>query len=135
MLMKKHFWKNRNWVTVAVEEIIIGVIIMLHYQQLDGRLPWALGLLDNQILGLTYVLIGLTLLVNSLWDFYWYRIRLVLIALSGGMWALLAGSYIMNIVVTGDVTIAPFIFIVITINVFLSAWEEPRYKLKGGERY
>lgn len=131
--MKKHFWKNSQWVTIATEEIIIGIIIMLHYQQLDLRLPPALGLLDDAPVGIIYLLIGITLLVNSLWDFYWHYIRLVLIALSGGMWTLLTVSYAMNDIYQQNVTIVPFIFTVITANVFLSAWEEPRYKLKGGE--
>ncbi|WP_273752478.1 hypothetical protein [Leuconostoc mesenteroides] len=133
--MLRHFWKNRKWVTIAAEQIIIGVIIMLHYQQLDGRLPPALGLLDDPILGLVYVLIGVTLMMNSLWDFYWYHIRIVLIALSGGMWVILTSSYAMSDIVRGQLTVTPFIFALITLNVLLSAWEEPRYKLKGGERY
>lgn len=69
---------------------------MLHYQQLDLRLPPALGLLDDAPVGIAYLLIGVTLLINSLWDFYWYRIRIILIALSGGMWTLLTASYAMN---------------------------------------
>lgn len=133
--MKKHFWKNRQWVTIAVEEIIIGIIIMLHYQQLDGRMPPALGLLDDPELGIVYLLIGTTLLVNSLWDFYWHRIRLVLIALSGAMWTLLTVSYFMNDIVTSTLTLVPWIFLIITLNILLSAWQEPRYKLKGGGRY
>jgi len=131
--MKKHFWKNRQWVTIATEEIVIGIIVMLHYQQLDLRLPPALGLLDDAPIGIAYLLIGATLLVNSLWDFYWHYIRLVLIALSGGMWTLLTVSYAMNDIYRSSVTIVPFIFAVITANVLFSAWEEPRYKLKGGE--
>lgn len=133
--MKRHFWKNRPWVTIAIEEIVIGVLIMMHYQQLDLRLPPALGLLDNASVGVAYMLIGVTLLINSLWDFYWYRIRLILIALSGGMWTLLTVSYAMNDIVRGTPTIAPFIFAIITSNVFFDAWVEPRHKLKGGGRY
>lgn len=131
--MKRHFWKNRQWVTIAVEEIVVGLVVMLHYQQLDIRLPPALGLLDDAPFGMLYITVGVVLLVNSLWDFYWYRIRLVLIALSGGMWTALTFSYAINDYVTSTVTIVPFIFGIITLNVFLSAWDEPRYKLKGGE--
>lgn len=133
--MIRHFWKNRQWVTIAIEEIIIGIIIMMHYQQLDGRMPPALGLLDDQELGIVYMLIGATLLINSLWDFYWHYIRLTLIALSGAMWTLLTVSYFMNDIVTNTLTVVPWIFLIITINIFLSAWQEPRYKLKGGGRY
>lgn len=131
--MKRHFWKNRQWVTISVEEIVVGLVVMLHYQQLDIRLPPALGLLDDAPFGMLYIIVGVVLLVNSLWDFYWYRIRLVLIALSGGMWTALTFSYAINDYVTNNVTIVPFIFGIITLNVFLSAWDEPRYKLKGGE--
>ncbi|CAK1223780.1 hypothetical protein R55214_HHFBAMCI_01541 [Fructobacillus evanidus] len=133
--MKRHFWKNRQWVTIAIEEIIVGIIVMLHYQQLDVRLPPALGLLDDAPFGLLYLTVGVVLLVNSLWDFYWHRIRLVLIALSGGLWTMLTVSYALSDFVTNNVTIIPFIFGIITINVFLSAWIEPRHKLKGGGRY
>lgn len=133
--MKRHFRKNRWWVTIAVEEIVIGIIIMLHYQQLDLRLPPALGPLDDAPVGIAYLLIGVTLLINSLWDFYWYHIRIILISLSGGMWTLLTDSYAINDIVRGTPTIVPFIFAIITANVFFSAWEEPRYKLKGGGRY
>lgn len=133
--MIRHFWKNRQWVTIAAEEIIIGIIIMLHYQQLDGRMPPALGLLDDPELGVAYLLIGSTLLVNSLWDFYWHYIRLVLISLSGAMWTLLTVSYLMNDLITKNLSVVPWIFLAITVNLFLSAWQEPRYKLKGGERY
>lgn len=133
--MKRHFWKNRQWVTIAIEEIVIGVIVMMHYQQLDSHLPPALGLLDDAPFGMLYIVIGTTLLVNSLWDFYWHRIRLILIALSGGMWTILTVSYALNDIVKDNLSIVPFIFAIITTNVFLSAWLEPRYKLKGGDHY
>ncbi|MGR8826039.1 hypothetical protein N2E09_00280 [Leuconostoc citreum] len=107
----------------------------MHYQQLDSHLPPALGLLDDAPFGVLYIIIGVTLLINSLWDFYWHRIRLVLIALSGGMWTVLTASYALSDIVTHNLTIVPFIFGIITINVFLSAWLEPRYKLKGGGRH
>lgn len=133
--MKRHFWKNRQWITIAIEEIVVGLVIMLHYQQLDARMPPALGLFDDAPFGLLYLSVGIVLLVNSLWDFYWYRIRFVLIALSGGLWTMPTVSYAMSDLITHNLTIIPFIFCIITINVYLSAWIEPRHKLKGGGAY
>lgn len=129
--MSRHFWLNRKWVTVTVEEIIIGVIIMLQYQNFDIRIPAIFGVFGSIYAGYVYFIVGIVMLVNVLWDFYWYRIRIVLISLSGGIYSCLTFSFALNDYITGKLTLSTLFLLVITINLFLSAWEEPRHKMKG----
>lgn len=133
--MIRHFWLNRKWVTVAVEEMIIGVIVLLQYQNFDVRMPYVFGIFGSVYAGYLYFSVGLVMLLNFLWDFYWYGIRIVLISLSGGIFSCLTFSFAINDYIIGKMTLSTLLLLVITINLFLSAWEEPRYKLKGGEHY
>lgn len=130
--MIRHFWKNRAWVRISLYEIGMGIIILLHYQQLDLRLPPALGIMDDAPIGLAYLILGILLLVNSLWDFYWHYIRLILISLSAGMWALLSASYIINMVYASNTTFMPIAMVGITLDILFSAYEEPQHKLRNG---
>ncbi|WP_349535148.1 hypothetical protein [Leuconostoc citreum] len=133
--MIKHFWVNRHWVTIAVEEFMVGIVVMLNAYDLDESLHGSLGFVVSPLLGLFYLMLGVVLLINALWDFYWHRIRITLIAMSGGMWVLLSVSYGLSDVIKHQLTFLPIVFAIIAMNVFLSAWQEPRHKLKGGQGY
>lgn len=129
--MSRHFWLNRKWVTVAVEEMIIGVIVFLQYQNFDIRIPAVFGIFGSIYAGYLYFSVGLVMLVNVLWDFYWYKVRIVLISLSGGIFSCLTLSFAFNDYIIGKLTLSTLLLLVVTINLFLSAWEEPRHKMKG----
>lgn len=133
--MRHHFIKNKEWVLCAMEEIIVGLVILIRGHQFDNRLPPILQWTDSTTAGLIYLIIGVVLLINALWDFYWYRIRITLIGISAGMWAALAASYLLNSFYTGVIDFMPFLLVVIFARVLIAAYQEPVHKLKGGASY
>ncbi|QHJ76600.1 MAG: hypothetical protein [Bacteriophage sp.] len=133
--MRRHFKKNKEWVLCAIEEIIVGLVILMNGHHLNEHVPPILQWTDNTISGLIYLILGVVLLINALWDFYWYRIRITLIGVSAGMWAALAASYLLNSYYTGVISFMPFLLVVIFTRVLIAAYQEPVHKLKGGASY
>jgi Na+/melibiose symporter-like transporter len=131
--LKHHFWKNKSWVVISLETMFIGIAFLLRSNQLDEHVTVWLSWTDDVVPGLIYLIVGILLLVNALWDFYRHYIRLVLITVTGGLWLLITVAYMTDALVTHRVEIFPFIATMITVNVMLGAYVEPPYKLKGGD--
>lgn len=132
--MGKHISKNFVWIKIGVEEFIIGLLMLLQYQNFDTRLPSVLGMFGSPIAGFIYVLIGVVMVVNFIWDFYWYRIRLVLIIFSGAIFGIITSGYFLNDYFVGKITAMPYFLLIVSAEILFNAWQEPRHKL-GGKKH
>lgn len=133
--MIEHLSKNRTWIIIAIAEIYTGIVIIFRNQALDINLPHVLSYFDDMPVGLVYITIGLLMLVNFVWDFWWYNIRLILVIASEMMFVLLFTSYLANDIVRGS---GPSFFtgyaLIFAIDVLWCAYLEPPYKMwKGGK--
>lgn len=129
--MIKHFHKNFVWIKIGVEEFIVGMLMILQYQNFDARVPQILGVFGSQAAGLFYILVGIIMIINFVWDFYWYRIRLILIVLSGAIFGILTSGYFLNDYFVGKITPMPYFLLVVSFEILYYAWKEPRHKLGG----
>ena len=132
--MGKHISKNFVWIKIGVEEFIIGLLMLLQYQNFDARLPSVLGMFGSPIAGFIYVLIGVVMVVNFIWDFYWYRIRLALIIFSGAIFGIITSGYFLNDYFVGKITAMPYFLLIASAEILFNAWKEPRHKL-GGKKH
>lgn len=131
--MIRHLNRNKTWIIIGLVQIFTGFVIIMHNQQLDKRLPPLLGLFDDIPIGVLYLFLGVMVLINFIWDFYWYYIRVVLVILSEMMFMLLFISYAMNDYVTGTWSFFSFYAGAFALDVLWTAYLEPPYKLlKGG---
>ncbi|CAK1230017.1 hypothetical protein R82291_FJPPFKPJ_00675 [Fructobacillus cardui] len=133
--MKRHFIKNSQLIFISVEQIFMGIVILMQSTKLHNVLPPILGWTDDVVPGMVYLVLGSLLLVNSLWDFYWYRIRIFLLALSAVMWTMLTLSFGLDMIYSHDVEVMPYLFLVITLRIIYAAWQEPPHKMKGGDHH
>ncbi|GIC70631.1 hypothetical protein [Fructobacillus tropaeoli] len=133
--MKRHFIKNSQLIFISVEQIFMGIVILMQSTKLHNVLPPILDWTDDVVPGMVYLVLGSLLLVNSLWDFYWYRIRIFLLALSAVMWTMLTLSFGLDMIYSHDVEVMPYLFLVITLRIIYVAWQEPPHKMKGGEHH
>lgn len=131
--MKRHFFRNSELVFIAVEEIFMGIVILMQSEKLHNVLPPILDWTDDVVPGMIYLVLGSLLLVNSLWDFYWYKIRIILLSLSAFMFTMLTLSFGLDMFYSHQVDVVPYLFLVITVRIVYAAWQEPSYKMKGGE--
>lgn len=128
-----HIRRNRTWIIIGLLEMWIGIVTMMHSQQLDLRMPQFLGLFDDVPVGVAYFVIGLLLVVNFIWDFYWYGIRVFLIVASTMMFALLFTSYLFNDLLHGGLTITTGVLGLFVLDILWASFDEPPHKLgKGG---
>ena len=112
----------------------MGIVTMMRSQQLDLRMPPFLPFFDDVPIGVAYFVIGALLIVNFVWDFYWYGIRVFLIVASTMMFALLFTSYLFNDLLHGGPTITSGVLGLFVLDILWVASEEPPHKLgKGGQ--
>lgn len=131
--MKRHFIKNSQLIFISVEQVFMGIVILMQSAKLHNVLPPILDWTDDVVPGMVYLVLGSLLFVNSVWDFYWYRIRIVLLSLSAFMWTMLTLSFGLDMIYSHDVEVTPYLFLVITVRIIYAAWQEPPHKMKGGE--
>lgn len=128
-----HIRRNRTWIIIGLLEMWIGVVTMMRSQQLDLRMPPFLALFDDVPVGVAYFVIGALLVVNFVWDFYWYGIRVFLIVASTMMFALLFTSYLFNDLIHGGLTITTGVLGLFVLDILWASFDEPPHKLgKGG---
>lgn len=130
--MRHHLNRNKTWVIIGLIQVWVGYVTIMRTQQLDAHLPPMLGVFDDMPIGILYLLIGTLLIVNTVWDFYWYGIRVFLIVMSTMMFTFLSSSYIFNDFLHGGPTYSSGVFFIITLDVLWEASQEPPHKLWKG---
>ncbi|CAH1855095.1 hypothetical protein [Convivina praedatoris] len=131
--MKRHILLNEDMIITAWETIMLGLVILVQSQQLHHRLPPILDWTDDVTSGMIFLVLGILVLVNAVWDFYWYRIRIILLTAMAFMWTFLTASFLFDDLSDNHITIVPLLFGVVVLRIMLIAKREPPYKLKGGE--
>ncbi|CAH1853679.1 hypothetical protein R078131_00815 [Convivina intestini] len=131
--MFKHFKNNKYMLLIALVTAYTGILFINQSQQLHHRLPDILDWVDNFQSGLIFLIIGILLLVNAIWDFYWYRIRVILLTSSSVMWSILATSMLLDELDDNHIGLLPILPIVMLVLTMMIAYDEPPYKMKGGE--
>lgn len=130
--MRHHLNRNKTWVIIGLIQVWVGYVTIMRTQQLDTHLPSMFGLFDDMPIGILYLIVGVLLLVNSIWDFYWYGIRVILIVMSTMMFTFLSTSYVFNDILHGGPTFPSGVFFVLTLDVLWEASQEPPHKLWKG---
>lgn len=109
------------------------MLVLFNYQdKLDRRIPPFLGMFDDAPIGMAYIIIGILVIINFIWDFYWYYIRVVLIVLSEMMFMLIFTSYLFSGYLTHSFSATTLFSFLFAMDVIWTAYLEPPYKLKGG---
>jgi len=131
--MIRHLNKNKTWIIIGLAQVLTGIVIILNSQQLDTRIPKTLSIFDDVPIGAVYLFIGIMVIVNFVWDFYWYYIRVVLIVASEMMFTLLFISYAINDYILGGLHFFTCYVGLFALDVLWQAYLEPPHKLlKGG---
>ncbi|CAH1853352.1 hypothetical protein [Convivina praedatoris] len=131
--MKRHILLNEDMIITAWETIMLGLVILVQSQQLHHRLPPILDWTDDVSSGMIFLVLGILVLVNAVWDFYWYRIRVVLLSSMAFLWSTLAASFLLDDLSDHHITIVPLLFITVVVRIMLIAKREPPYKMNGGD--
>ena len=132
--MIRHLSKNKTWIIIGFMEILTGLIILQRSQLLDYRIPPVLGFFDDVPVGIAYLIVGALVVVNFIWDFYWYYIRIILIVISEMLVMFMLTSYLVNDLILGHFTYVTAYLFLFAIDIAWTAFLEPPYKLKGGHR-
>ncbi|MDF7636915.1 hypothetical protein PT274_01375 [Leuconostocaceae bacterium ESL0958] len=130
--MKEKIIRNGEILLTSIEQILFGIVILIKSTQIQHPLPLGIDWLDSSIPGGIYLALGLALLFNSLFDFHWYTLRIVLLALSAMMWAMLTVGFGMDSIYSGHLDVLPFMFLTITLRIFVEAFREPALSERGG---
>ena len=131
--MIRHLNKNKTWVIIGLAQVFFGLLVIFNYQdKLVHDLPPFLGMIDDAPIGMAYIIIGIFVIINFIWDFYWYYIRLVLIVLSEMMFMLIFTSYLFSGHLTHNFSATTLFSFLFAMDVIWTAYLEPPYKLKGG---
>ena len=133
-MFKKHFIKNQFWVWTGVETVMAGLAFFLGYLELNERLPITVRLFESDGYSVFLIVLGVVLVINMLWDFYWHYIRLILVTLTAGVWLTLSLSISLSDLsfTVPKVTLLAMMCWVVFIKCCITLWLEPSYKLKGG---
>ncbi|CAK8054109.1 hypothetical protein [Eupransor demetentiae] len=129
--MLRHILRNKDLFLIGLIEFFVGVVIIMKFRTLEHPLPPLLDWTDDFGPGLSYVVIGVVTIVNSAWDFWWYKIRSFLIIISIALFTVLTLSFGWDGILSHKISFSTFIFFAMLVFSFLVGMDEPAYKLKG----
>ncbi|CAH1856701.1 hypothetical protein [Convivina praedatoris] len=129
--MIRHFFRNNDLWLIGAIEMIVGSFILFRFNQLEITLPPEIDWVDDLVPGIIYLLIGAFTTVNAIWDFWWYKIRLLLLLVAVFLFGMLSFCYFADCINSGHWRMDPFVYGAMLIFSLSSIYNEARYKLMG----
>ena len=130
--MLRHLLRNASWIMTAIETFGLGIMLLNDYLRIDHHVPPPFDRADNPTFAIFMIVIGAIMLINFVWDFWWYRVRLILISLIGMIWAYMTSSFIWSdfeIPAHPHISFASFLSLMVLFRILVAAYKEPIYKL------
>lgn len=133
--MIRHLNINKTWIIIGLFQIFTGINILMKDQVLDVSLPLYIGIFDDTPVGVLYMLVGVLMIINFVWDFYWYGIRVVLVIVSEMMFSLLFISFLLNDIIHSNLSFITGFSLIIALDILWQAYLEPPHKMtRGGSK-
>ncbi|MDR3241347.1 MAG: hypothetical protein LBT37_04170 [Lactobacillaceae bacterium] len=134
--MLRHFAKNKFWILTGVELIAIAYMFSVGLSRFDKHVPSSIMLISEPFFRFITYSIGTALIIQGIWDIYWYRIREVSRILAGGIAGVWAGAYWMSDTTFGHLSIIPLGMTFLLIRILVELLYNDTYFAKGeGKNY
>src|SRR5699024_8698762 len=101
----KHIIKNKFWIITGAELITIAFMFSIGFSVIDIHVPASFQLVSRPSFRLLVITIGVSMIVQSVWDITWYYIREVTRLSAAGVVGMMMSAFLLSDLNTLHVTL------------------------------
>lgn len=105
--MIKHIVKNRFWLITGAELITVAFMFSIGFSVLDVHVPASFQLVAHPSFRLIVIVVGVAMMVQSVWDIRWYYIRELTRLVGTGLVTMMMTAFLLSDLNTLHITLVP----------------------------